>query len=35
MAALTRQRYNPSDGIPNHLLIEYYTQRTGAGMILT
>lgn len=35
MAALTRQRCNPKDGIPNELLIEYYGQRTGAAMILT
>ncbi len=35
MAALTRQRCNPQDGIPNELLVEYYGQRTGAGLILT
>lgn len=35
MAALTRQRCNPNDGIPNDLLVQYYSQRTGAGMILT
>jgi N-ethylmaleimide reductase len=35
MAALTRQRCNPENGIPNDLLIEYYSQRIGASMILT
>lgn len=35
MAALTRQRCNPNDGIPNDLLVEYYGQRTGAAIILT
>lgn len=35
MGAMTRQRCNPNDGIPNELLVEYYTQRSGAGLILT
>ena len=35
MAALTRQRCNPQNGIPNDLLVDYYSQRTGAGIILT
>lgn len=35
MAAMTRCRTNPADGIPNNLLLQYYTQRTGAGLILT
>ncbi len=35
MAALTRQRCDPVEGVPNELLIDYYSQRTGAGMILT
>lgn len=35
MAALTRQRCDPIDGIPTELVIQYYTQRSGAGMMLT
>lgn len=35
MAALTRQRCDPKDGIPNELMKEYYLQRSGAGLMLT
>lgn len=35
MCALTRTRCDPSNGIPNDLLVEYYTQRSSAGMIFT
>ena len=35
MAAMTRQRCDPKTGIPTDLLIEYYSQRAGAGLILT
>ncbi|HBL65072.1 MAG TPA: alkene reductase, partial [Achromobacter sp.] len=34
MAPLTRQR--ASEGrVPNDLMVEYYTQRAGAGLILS
>lgn len=35
MAALTRTRCDPKDGVPTDLLVQYYEQRSGAGMILT
>lgn len=35
MAALTRQRCNPEKGVPTEIMAEYYSQRVGAGMILT
>lgn len=35
MCALTRIRCDPKDGIPTDLLVQYYTQRSGAGLILT
>eukprot|EP01017_Pseudomicrothorax_dubius_P009469 TRINITY_DN13217_c0_g1_i4.p1 TRINITY_DN13217_c0_g1~~TRINITY_DN13217_c0_g1_i4.p1 ORF type:complete len:364 (-),score=102.40 TRINITY_DN13217_c0_g1_i4:122-1213(-) len=35
MTSLTRQRTDPNDNIPNDLLAEYYSQRAGAGLILT
>jgi 2,4-dienoyl-CoA reductase-like NADH-dependent reductase (Old Yellow Enzyme family) len=35
MAALTWQQRNPENGIPNDLVLEYYSQRANAGMILT
>lgn len=35
MAALTRQRCNPEDGIVTDLVVEYYSQRANAGIILT
>ena len=34
MAPLTRNRANP-DGTPGDLAAEYYTQRAGAGVIIT
>ncbi|QVQ27897.1 alkene reductase [Achromobacter deleyi] len=34
MAPLTRQRAS-AGRVPNELMVEYYTQRAGAGMILT
>lgn len=34
MAAMTRQRAG-LDGIPNDLMVRYYKQRSGAGLILT
>jgi N-ethylmaleimide reductase len=34
MAALTRQRAGPL-GIPNDIMVKYYRQRAGAGLILT
>jgi N-ethylmaleimide reductase len=35
MTSLTRIRCDPKDGVPTELVKEYYTQRAGAGMILT
>ncbi|EWS75520.1 FAD/FMN-binding family oxidoreductase (macronuclear) [Tetrahymena thermophila SB210] len=35
VAPLTRQRTNPDDGVPNDLLVEYYTQRASFGLIIT
>lgn len=35
MAAMTRIRADPKDGIPNDLMAKYYSQRAGAGLILT
>jgi 2,4-dienoyl-CoA reductase-like NADH-dependent reductase (Old Yellow Enzyme family) len=35
LAAMTRVRCDPKDGIPNDLLVEYYGQRAGAGLLLT
>jgi N-ethylmaleimide reductase len=35
MAAMTRMRTDPKDGVPNDLLVEYYSQRAGAGLVLT
>jgi hypothetical protein len=32
---MTRQRCDPKTGIPTNLLADYYTQRSGAGLILT
>ena len=34
MAPLTRGRANP-DRVPNDLMVEYYTQRASAGLIVT
>ena len=35
LAAMTRARCDPADGIPNDLLVKYYVQRSGAGLMLT
>lgn len=35
MAAMTRQRCDPLTGIPTDLMVDYYAQRSGAGLILT
>lgn len=35
MAALTRTRANPADGVPTDLHVEYYSARASAGFILT
>lgn len=32
---MTRMRTDPATGVPNDLMVEYYTQRSGAGLILT
>ena len=35
MAALTRQRCDPSNLVPNDMMVEYYGLRATAGFILT
>ena len=35
LSALTRQRCDIGVGIPNDLLVKYYGQRSGAGLIFT
>ena len=35
LAALTRQRCDLKTGIPTDLVAEYYSQRSGAGLMLT
>eukprot|EP00347_Sterkiella_histriomuscorum_P001145 403373155 len=35
MAALTRTRCNPADGVPTDLHVEYYSARASSGFILT
>lgn len=35
MAAMTRLRADPATGLANQLHKEYYSQRAGAGLILT
>lgn len=35
MAAMTRMRCDNATKIPNDLLVEYYSQRASAGLILT
>jgi len=35
MAALTRCRCNPDENVPTQLHAEYYSQRAGAGIILS
>jgi hypothetical protein len=34
MSSMSRERCDPNDGIPNDLLLKYYTQRNSAGLIL-
>ena len=35
MAPMTRMRCDPKTGVPNDLLVEYYSQRASAGLIFT
>ncbi|MFL6061919.1 MAG: N-ethylmaleimide reductase [Marmoricola sp.] len=35
MAPLTRMRATPPDDVPNDLMLEYYRQRAGAGLIVS
>ena len=35
LAAMTRARCDPTNGIPNDLLVKYYAQRASAGLCLT
>ena len=35
MAPLTRNRATPPGDVPNDLMLEYYTQRAGAGLIVS
>lgn len=35
MAPLTRMRATPPDDVPNDLMVEYYRQRAGAGLIVS
>ncbi len=35
MAPLTRMRATPPDDVPNDLMVEYYRQRAGAGLIIS
>lgn len=35
MAAMTRMRCDPKDGVPTDLVKKYYEQRSGAAFILT
>jgi N-ethylmaleimide reductase len=35
MAPLTRMRATPPDDVPNELMVTYYRQRAGAGLIIT
>lgn len=35
LAAMTRVRCDPENGIPTDLLVKYYGQRSGAGLSLT
>jgi len=35
MAAMTRIRCDPKDGVPTDLVAKYYAQRAGAGLIFT
>jgi N-ethylmaleimide reductase len=35
VSAMTRTRCDPKTGVPNDLLVEYYSARASAGLILT
>jgi N-ethylmaleimide reductase len=35
MAPLTRARTNSTDRVPNELMVEYYIQRSSAGLIIS
>ena len=35
LSALTRQRCDIGVGIPNDVMVKYYAQRSGAGLLLT
>jgi N-ethylmaleimide reductase len=35
MAPLTRSRCDPGTDVPNDLMVEYYTQRASAGLIIS
>jgi N-ethylmaleimide reductase len=35
LSALTRQRCDIGVGIPNDVMVKYYVQRSGAGLLLT
>jgi len=35
MASLTRMRCDPKTGVPNDLLVKYYSSRASAGLLLT
>jgi N-ethylmaleimide reductase len=35
MAAMTRNRCNPADSVPNDLLAEYYSSRVTSGFMFT
>ncbi len=35
MASLTRVRCDPKTGVPSDLIVNYYSQRASAGLIMT
>ncbi|TAM09733.1 MAG: N-ethylmaleimide reductase NemA, partial [Pusillimonas sp.] len=35
MAPMTRSRADDASGVPSPLAVQYYTQRAGAGLIIT
>ena len=35
MSPMTRCRADPVTGVPNDLMLEYYTQRAAFGLIIT
>ena len=35
LSPMTRVRCDPADGVPDDLLVKYYGQRAGAGLLLT